>query len=47
MSKFPFGSYEWQFQNFVTDVNAIQHSDITFAIYNDQDSGTMWEVGYT
>ncbi|MGE6366374.1 nucleoside 2-deoxyribosyltransferase [Bacillus paramycoides] len=27
-------------------MNAIQYSDIIFAVYNDQDSGTMWEVGY-
>ncbi|MEH7748799.1 nucleoside 2-deoxyribosyltransferase [Neobacillus drentensis] len=45
-SKFPFGSYQWQNQNFVTDVNAIQFSDIIFAVYNDQDPGTMWEVGF-
>lgn len=45
-SKFPFGSFQWQNQNFVTNVNAIQYSNIIFSVYNDQDSGTMWEVGY-
>ncbi|MEY2195399.1 nucleoside 2-deoxyribosyltransferase [Neobacillus sp. BF23-41] len=45
-SEFPFGSYQWQYQNFVADVNAIQYGDIIFAVYNDQDPGTMWEVGY-
>ncbi|MBE7122027.1 nucleoside 2-deoxyribosyltransferase [Bacillus cereus] len=46
MSKLPFGSFQWQNENFIIDVNAIQYSDIIFAVYNDQDSGTMWEVGY-
>jgi nucleoside deoxyribosyltransferase len=45
-SKFPFGSIKFRKQTFAFDVRAIRNSDIVFAIYNDQDSGTMWEIGY-
>ncbi|MED3682027.1 nucleoside 2-deoxyribosyltransferase [Bacillus thuringiensis] len=46
MSKLPFGTFQWQNENFIIDANALQYSDIILAVYNDQDPGTMWEVGY-
>lgn len=45
-SKAPFGSLKWRQQTFAANVHAIGRADIVFAIYNDEDSGTMWEIGH-
>jgi len=45
-SKAPYGSMKWRRQTFASDVRAIESADIVFAVYNDEDSGTMWEIGH-
>ena len=44
-SKAPYGSMKWRRQTFASNVRAIDSADIVFAVYNDEDSGTMWEIG--
>lgn len=39
-------SVEWRKTIYANNVNAIIHSDYVLAIYDDEDSGTMWEIGY-
>lgn len=39
-------SMEWRKVIYANNVKAINHSDYVLAIYDDEDSGTMWEIGY-
>lgn len=45
-SKSPYGSMKWRRQTFASDVRAMADADLVFAIYNDEDAGTMWEIGH-
>lgn len=45
-SKASYGSMKWRRQTFASDVRAIDSTDVVFAIYNGEDSGTMWEIGH-
>lgn len=42
----PMNSPEWREMTFRNDVHAIHETDFMFAIYDEMDSGTMWEIGY-
>ena len=44
-SEAPRNSMKWRRQTFASDVRAIRRADIVFAVYNGEDSGTMWEIG--
>lgn len=41
-----FGTKEWRKATFQNDVDHVDWCDIIVAIYNEEDSGTMWELGY-
>ncbi|GAK00867.1 nucleoside 2-deoxyribosyltransferase [Geomicrobium sp. JCM 19055] len=41
-----FGSAHWRQATFETDVEAIEWADVLVAIYDEEDAGTMWEIGY-
>lgn len=41
-----FGSKEWRMATFNNDVKNVEWCDIIFAIYDEEDAGTMWELGY-
>lgn len=45
-SELEFGSKQWRKTVFTNDVRHINWSDIVVAIYDDEDAGTMWEIGY-
>ncbi|MFD3450427.1 nucleoside 2-deoxyribosyltransferase [Microbacteriaceae bacterium 4G12] len=42
----PFGTLPWQIKTFSTNLYYLNHIDFLFAIYDDEDAGTMWEIGY-
>ncbi len=42
----PLGSREWRAETFRDDRAAILQSDVVVAIYDEQDAGTMWEIGF-
>ncbi|MFB4161232.1 nucleoside 2-deoxyribosyltransferase [Geomicrobium sp. JSM 1781026] len=44
--QFEFGSLEWRSVTFDDDRVAIRYADAVVAIYDEQDPGTMWEIGY-
>lgn len=46
-SPLPFGSMGFRKQTFASDLRAIKRTDIVFAVYNDEDPGTMWEIGFS
>ena len=41
-----FGTKEWRDKVYKTNVENIQRADFVVAIYDEEDSGTMWEIGY-
>lgn len=41
-----FGSIEWRTETFNNDVIHVDTCDVIFAIYDEEDAGTMWELGY-
>lgn len=41
----PFGSKEWREATFTNDLKHIGWCDLIVAIYNEEDAGTMWELG--
>lgn len=41
-----FGTFEWRDKVYRTNVEHIQRADFVVAIYDEEDSGTMWEIGY-
>jgi nucleoside 2-deoxyribosyltransferase len=41
-----FGTKEWREATFNSDVDHINWADIIVAVYNEEDAGTMWELGY-
>lgn len=41
-----FGSVEWRTEVFLNNQKHIDHADVVVAIYDGEDSGTMWEIGY-
>lgn len=43
---YEFGTEEWRTATFKSDVNAIDWCDVIVAVYDQEDAGTMWEVGY-
>lgn len=48
-SPLEFGTLEWRYETFRSDVNGIDSADVIVAIIsqgNYDDSGTAWEIGY-
>lgn len=41
-----FGTQAWRDKVYRTNVENIQRADFVVAIYDEEDSGTMWEIGY-
>lgn len=41
-----FGTEAWRIATFNGDIDAIDWADVIFAIYDEEDAGTMMEVGY-
>ncbi|CQR47431.1 Nucleoside 2-deoxyribosyltransferase [Paraliobacillus sp. PM-2] len=41
-----FGSKEWRELTFTNDIKHIDWADMVFAIYDEEDAGTMFEIGY-
>lgn len=41
-----FGTEAWRTATFNGDIDAIDWADVIFAIYDEEDAGTMMEVGY-
>lgn len=41
-----FGTKEWRELVFDNDINHIDWADFVFAIYDEEDAGTMMEIGY-
>ncbi|MGN4692241.1 nucleoside 2-deoxyribosyltransferase [Bacillus cereus group sp. MYBK215-1] len=41
-----FGSIEWRTATFNNDIEHIDWADVIFAIYDEEDAGTMMEIGY-
>lgn len=41
-----FGSKEWRELTFNNDIKNIDWADMVFAIYDEEDAGTMFEIGY-
>lgn len=39
-------SKEWRQATFKSDVDHVEWCDVIFAVYDEEDSGTMWEIGY-
>lgn len=44
--EYTFGTEAWRTATFNGDVEAIDWADVIFAIYDQEDAGTMFEVGY-
>jgi nucleoside 2-deoxyribosyltransferase len=45
--QYEYMSKEWREATFKSDVDHVDWCDFIFAVYDEEDSGTMWEVGYT
>lgn len=41
-----FGSIEWRQATFDNDIDHVEGCDFVFAIYDEEDAGTMMEIGY-
>jgi len=41
-----FGSIEWRQATFDNDIDHVEWCDFVFAIYDEEDAGTMFECGY-
>ena len=41
-----YGSKEWREATFDNDIDHVEWCDFVFAIYDEEDSGTMMEIGY-
>lgn len=43
---YEFGTEEWRTATFNNDIDFIDWCDVIFAVYDEEDAGTMFEVGY-
>jgi nucleoside 2-deoxyribosyltransferase len=41
-----FGSMDWRTEVFLNNQKHIDNADVVVAIYDEEDAGTMWEIGY-